>query len=478
MSPLSSKVARWLSLTTMTVLSACVTPPHGEPPALAPVEQTSLGLTGSAVQAADPSWYQSFGDEQLNRLITQALRNNPNLIEASTRVREAQAQAMQARAGRFPSAKVSGGETRLKIPSGFPPALDAGHTVWAGDLGVSLAWDLDLWGKRADAFAQALALDRAAGLDLDSARLLLTGSVVQSYIDLNRAYLRADIAERTAAQRSNILDITKQRVSAGLDTRVELRQAEAELLQARVALLQAQSAQALAAHQLASLMGQGAADYAAIARPTLNLEAGLPLPAALPINLLARRPDVIAARERIDAADAGKRAAKAAFYPTVNLSAFAGFASFSLSDLISAKSLGYGVGPSVSLPLFDADRLRAQYRGTKAQLDGAVATYDDTVVRAVHQTADQLTLIDALTGELAQQQQSLAAAEDAYRLAEERYRAGLAGYLTVLNVETEVLNEREQRVDLSNSLALARVNLLLAVGGSFQNPNPITAGAR
>jgi NodT family efflux transporter outer membrane factor (OMF) lipoprotein len=478
MSKFSSRVARWLALTTAAVLSACVTPPRGEPPALAPINQSTLGLNGNAVQPVEQGWYESFGDEQLNRLITQALQNNPGLIEVSTRLREAQAQATEARAARFPAAKVSGGETRLKIPSGFPPALDAGHSVWAGDLGVSLGWDLDLWGKHADAFAQAIALSRAAGLDLDSARLLLTGSVVQAYIDLNRAYMRADIAERTEAQRSNILDISKRRVAAGLDTRVELRQAEAELLQARVALQQAQSAQALAAHELAALVGKGAADYASIIKPTLNLEAGLPLPAALPINLLSRRPDIIAARERIDAADAGKRAAKAAFYPTVNLSAFAGFASFSLSDLISAQSFGYGGGPAVSLPLFDADRLRAQYRGTEAQLDGAVAAYDETVLRAVHQAADQLTLIDAIAAELEQQQQSLAASEDAYRLAEERYRAGLAGYLTVLNVETEVLNEREQRVDLSNSLALARVTLLLAVGGSFQNPNPISAAAR
>jgi NodT family efflux transporter outer membrane factor (OMF) lipoprotein len=474
----TSRIGYWLALTAVSILSACVTPPRGEPSARAPIAQSALGLSGNAVQPAADGWYHSFTDEQLDRLITQALQNNPGLIEASARLREAQAQAAGARAGQFPTAKLSGGETRLKIPSGFPPALDSGNTVWAGDLGASIAWDLDLWGKHADAFAQAIALSRAAGLDIDSARLLLTGSVVQAYIDLDRAYARADIAQRAQAQRANILDITRQRVAAGLDTRVELRQAESQLLQSRVALQQAQATQALAAHELSALIGRGAGEYASITRPTINLDAGLTLPAALPINLLSRRPDIIAARERIDAADAGKRAAKAAFYPSVNLSAFVGFASFSLSDLIGASSFGYGAGPAVSLPLFDAGRLRAEYRGTEAQLDGAVAAYDDTVVRAVHQAADQLTLIGALSGELEQQQQSLTAAEDAYRLAEERYRAGLAGYLTVLDVETEVLNEREQRVDLNSSLALARVTLLLAVGGSFQNPDSTQLAAR
>ena len=253
---------------------------------------------------------------------------------------------------------------------------------------------------------------------------------MQAYIDLYRAYAKADIAEQAQLQRSNILDITRRRVAAGLDTRVELREAEGALPQARVDVLQAQASQALAAHELAALSGRGADAYAAISRPQLDLKAGLPLPSALPINLLSRRPDVIAARAHIDAADAQKRAAHAAFYPNISLSALAGFASFSLRDLIGASAFGYGAGPALSLPLFDAGRLRAEFRGTEAQLDGAVASYDDTVLRAIHQAADQLTLIDALKGEIEQQQQSLNAAEDAYRLAEERYRAGLAGMVS------------------------------------------------
>jgi len=458
------------SVLTLTLLGACATPPRADAPPRAPIAASSLGLSGEAVQPVSDDWWRSFGDEQLNGLIHDALQNNPGLTQAGTRLREAQAQSAVAHAGLLPGLRLSGGETRLKIPSGFPPALDAGASVWAGDLGAVLSWDLDLWGKHADTFAQAGALSRAAGLDIDNARLMLAGALVQAYIDLDRAYAQADISVRAQQQRGHILDITRQRVAAGLDTRVELRQAEGALPQAQVALTQARSAQALAEHELAALLGRGADAYGAISRPQIQIDAGLPLPSALPINLLARRPDVIAALERIQAADAGKRAAKAAFYPSVSLSALAGFASFSLTDLIGASSFGYGVGPSIGLPLFDAGRLRAQYRGSEALLDNAVASYDDTVVRAVHQAADQLSLIDALSAELAQQQQSLAAAEDAYRLAEERYRAGLAGYLTVLNVETEVLSERRQRVDLLASLALARVTLLLSVGGSFQPP--------
>jgi NodT family efflux transporter outer membrane factor (OMF) lipoprotein len=261
---------------------------------------------------------------------------------------------------------------------------------------------------------------------------------------------------------------------------VELREAEGALPQARLALMQAQSAQALALHQLAALGGHGADAYAGISRPQLNLAAALPLPTELPVNLLARRPDVIAARSRIEAADAQKRAAKAAFYPNLSLTALAGFASLSVTDLINAKSFGYGAGPGLSLPLFDGGRLRAQYRGTEAALDQAVANYDDTVVRAVQQAADQLSLIDSLSAQFAQQRESLNAAEEAYRLAEERYRAGLAGYLTVLNAETEVLNERRQQVDLSacQGYAAAGSRGQLPVSGAAQRRGPMRARAK
>ncbi len=459
------------------VLSACATPPRHDAPPQPAIADSSLGLQGDAIVAAQDTWWQSFNDGQLDRLIGQALESNPDLAEASGRLREAQAQVAVARAGQWPRASLSAGETRLKIPSGFPSALDAGSSVWAGDLGANLSWDLDVWGRHADVSAEARAMSDAARLDIEQARLMLTGAVVQSYVDLNRAYARADIAQRAEAQRETILDITRKRVAAGLDTRVELREAEGALPQARVELLQAQASQSLAAHQLAALLGRGADQYPAIERPNFDPEAALPLPQALPINLLERRPDVIAARERIAAADAQKRAAKAAFYPDISLKAFAGFASFTLKDLIDASSFGYGVGPSLSLPLFDAGRLRAQYQGSEAQLDQAVARYDDTVVNAVHEAADQLTQIDALTHQIVQQRQSLDAAEDAYRLAEERYRAGLAGYLTVLNAETEVLRQRQQQVDLTSSLVLARVTLLLAVGGSFQNSTPTPVAA-
>ncbi len=336
-----------------------------------------------------------------------------------------------------------------------------------GQAGASLGWDLDFWGRQADAVHRAQALTQSAGLDVDNARLMLAGAVTQAYIELYREYALEEIAERSAAQRQNIIDITRRRVAAGLDTQLELRQAEGQLPQARVASEQAKAAADLAVHQLAALTGQGADFYSSIQRPALSVDAMLPVPSALPINLLARRPDVLAARLSVQAADAQRLADKAAFYPDVNLKALAGIGAFGLNNLVQWSARGYGAGPLISLPLFDGGRLRAQYKSSEAELDAAVAGYNDTVLHAVQQTADEITRIDALAREKLDQQQTLDANEAAYQLATERYKAGLASYLAVLNAETQVLTARQSMVDIVASQAGARVTLLLAVGGSF-----------
>jgi NodT family efflux transporter outer membrane factor (OMF) lipoprotein len=401
-------------------------------------------------------------------LIEKAFAANPSLAQASAQLRAALAQIDAAHAGLLPRASFSGSALRQRAPDNYiiPPPL-AGGDFWMAQIGASLSWDLDFWGRQADAVSQARALAQAADFERDNARLLLAAALVQTYVGLYRADALADIAQQAQSQRQHILELTRQRVAAGLDTRLELREAESELPQARVERAQAQAQAELAVHALAMIAGQAADGYAAIGRPQLNLDAVLPLPAQLPINLLARRPDVLAARLRIEAADAQRRATRAAFYPDVSLRALAGVAAFGLNDLFEAGARGYGAGPVVSLPLFDAGKLRAQYQGREAALDGAVAVYNDTVLRAVQQSSDQLTRIDALSRERTDQESTLVAAEDGYRIAEERYRAGLAGYLSVLSAETQVLNARRQSIQIIADLAVARVSLLLELGGSF-----------
>jgi NodT family efflux transporter outer membrane factor (OMF) lipoprotein len=456
-----------LLLLSSVLFAGCVLPPK-ETPHPRQLANDRVGLTGVAAEPAAEGWWDSFQDPQLDRLIRLGLEDSPTLTQAQARVGEALAQAQVAQAGLLPHANLDASALYQRAPENYviPPPL-AGHTFWMSQAGASLGWDLDFWGRQADAVHRAQDLTQSARLDVDNARLMLAGAITQSYIELYREHALVDIAERSEAQRQNIVNITRHRVAAGLDTQLELRQAEGQLPQARVARAQAQAAADLAVHQLAALTGQGAEAYASIQRPVLKLEAALPVPTVLPINLLARRPDVLSARLTVEAADAQRLAAKAAFYPSVSLRALAGIGAFGMNNLVQWSARGYGAGPLISLPLFDGGRLRAEYRGSEAQLDGAIAGYNDTVLHAVQQSADQITRLDALAREQLDQQQTLESNEAAYRLAEERYKAGLASYLTVLNAETQVLTARQAMVDILTGQAVARVTLLLAVGGSF-----------
>jgi NodT family efflux transporter outer membrane factor (OMF) lipoprotein len=459
-----------LALLGAALLAGCVTPPREEAHPRKLVEH-DVGLSGAAAAPLAESWWDSFQDPQLDRLIRQGLKDSPTLAEAQARVAAALAQVQSAQAALGPKANLDVSSLYQRAPQNYliPPPL-AGHTFWMSQAGGSLSWDLDFWGRQADALHRARDLAQSARFDEDNARLMLAGAIAQSYIELYRQNALADIAQRSEAQRQNILDITRRRVSAGLDTQLEIREAEGQLPQARVAREQARAAADLAVHELATLSGQGADAYASIQRPVLDVQAALPVPTELPINLLARRPDVLSARLSVEAADAQRLAAKAAFYPDISLHALAGIGAFGLNNLVQWNARGYGAGPVLSLPIFDGGRLRAEYRGSEAQLDGAISSYNDTVLRAVQQTADQLTQLDALAKEQSDQQQTLEATEAAYKLAEERYRAGLAGYLSVLNAETQVLAARQSMVDILTSQAVARVTVLLAVGGSFDPP--------
>src|SRR5882762_900885 len=442
---------QFASLFVSVALTACVLPPkdatHPQP-----LAAERVGLTGAAFEPAPDGWWDSFQDPQLDRLIRLGLKDSPTLAQGQARVGEALAQAQSAHAGLLPSASLDASALYQRAPANYviPPPL-AGHSFWLGQAGASFGWDLDFWGRQADAVHRAQDLTQSARFDVDNARLMLAGAITQAYIDLYRENALADIAARSEAQRQNIVNITRRRVAAGLDTQLELREAEGQLPQARVARAQAQAAADLAVHQLAVLTGQGADAYASIRRPVLHVEAALPVPTALPINLLARRPDVLSSRLTVEAADAQRLAAKAAFYPSVSLRALAGFGAFGMHNLVQSSAGGYGAGPLISLPLFDGGRLRAEYRGSEAGLDAAIAGYNDTVLRAVQQTADQITRIDALARERVDQQQTLDSTEAAYKLAEERYRAGLASYLSVLNAETQVLTARQSMVDILTS---------------------------
>jgi NodT family efflux transporter outer membrane factor (OMF) lipoprotein len=450
------------------LLTGCISAHYAAPQEKALDSPAELGLSPVHAPLTEDEWWNAFQDPQLDRLLRGAQANNPTLAQALARVRAAQAEAATVGAGVWPSISYDAVETRKRFSGNDPiPPSYAGTRRWQGSEGLNLSWDLDFWGRQTALIRQANNRSDAAAFDSAAAKLAIAGAVVRSYLNLDRAYALADIAERAEQQRLEILAITQRRFNAGVDTKVELRQAEGAAADARVDLTQIRSERDRIVHLLAALSGQGATAHHSIERPRLQADAVLLIPDSLPFDLLARRPDVLAAHSRIVSAGAGLAAAKAAFYPDVNLLAFAGTSAIGVDNLFHGASRTYGAGPALHLPIFDAGKLRALYRGSAAGVDFAVTSYNQTVLEAVQQTADQLSDIVALDAGLEQQQQSLDAAEEAFRLATKRYKAGLTTYLTVLTTETEVLAARQRRVGLLSAREIARVTLLIDVGGDF-----------
>ena len=450
--------------------AACAAPATRQ--AVAPIAPPALGLAGPAAPAIDAQWWRGLGDAQLDRLVTDALAGSPDLDAAIARVQQADAILSARRADDGPTvtldaqlqaARLSG---RYTIP---PPFRGTVRTV--GIVGANLGWNLDLFGRQRAAIIGARASGRAALLDVQAARLQLAGAVASTYLDLARAETQAAVARRTIAAREGSLRLVRVQIRNQLASHVQEAAAETLLAQARNALTRAAGARALAADALAALAGRGS-DYAAAIGPTaLRLDAALPLPATLPADLLGRRPDIAAALARIDAATAGKQVARRAFYPNINLGALVGLQAIGLGNILSLDAGQVGVGPAISLPLFDNGRRRAELAGAAAQLDVATADYNDTVVGAVREAADALALVGNLREQERQADAVVRGFAETGRLNAVRVRAGLDSKLDLVDNDVRQLDAELARATIATDAARARVQLLLALGGGWE-PQP------
>jgi NodT family efflux transporter outer membrane factor (OMF) lipoprotein len=434
----------------------------------------SLGLDKAAVAAAPvaPEWWRDFGDAQLDRLVAQALEDNPSLKVAQARIVKARAAVEAAHAAELP--QVSGDfsvmHQRFSENSLYPPPL-GGSVVDTATLQANANWEIDFFGKHRQALESALGASRAAQADADAARVLLASNIARSYIQLARLHDQLQVAERTLAQRQQAYGLVEQRFKAGLDTSLELRQAEGSLPEARQQIEATREQIQLTRHAIAALVAQP--DVAIDEKPLAAIKP-VPTLGPLPADLLARRADVAAARWRVEAATHDVKLTKAEFYPNVNIAAFIGLSSLGIGKLLDPGSLQWGVGPAIHLPIFDAGRLRATLRSKTADLDIAVESYNSTVIDAVKDASDQLASLQSIARQQKEQRDALTSAEAAYDIAVQRYRAGLGTYLSVLTAESTVLQQRRLAVDLSGRALDAQVQLMRALGGGWQ-PDAQTA---
>lgn len=440
------------------------------------IESKVLGLNARQVlNAPSATWWQTLGDNQLDQLMATAMASNPNLKLAQTRLTKAQAALGLANSATLPQLTGSLDVARQKYTANglYPPPL-AG-TVWnSGTLQLNAGWELDFFGKYQAALDSAIGTANSLEADTLAARNLLSSQITRTYLHWARLNDQLQVANRTLAQREESLKLVRERFTAGLDTKLELRQSEGGLPEARQQIEALQEQMTLARQALASLAGSPAMAET-LKAPSLAALKPIQNPPLLPANLLGLRPDVAAARWRVEAAGKDVVNAKAQFYPNINLVAFAGLSSIGLDRLFHSKSEQLGIAPAARLPIFDGGRLRANLSAKTADLDAAIEIYNATVIEAVHETTDQLASVQSIRRQRAEQTQAQAAAESAYDIALQRYKAGLTPYLNVLASETNVLAQRRQAIDLKLREQDAQVGLIKALGGGFSPAETVAA---
>ncbi|HEY8607898.1 MAG TPA: efflux transporter outer membrane subunit [Noviherbaspirillum sp.] len=432
--------------------------------------ESAATLAGAGGAWPGLSWAADIGGSALQELIDEALVQNPGIRSAAARVAAARAMAEAAGAAGQPLAGGTFNSTWQRYTeNGLVPRPLAGSRETDNRLTLDFSYDLDLWGRHAAEQRAALSQEKAADAEQQAVRIGLSTAIARAWVQLARQEAQLSLLARQIEVRQELDRLTRLRVAAGLDSRSENEQARQQLATLRAEQAQWQEAQQLTRNQLAALLGQGPDRGQRIVAPVLPAAASAALPAQLPLGLLGRRPDIVAARWRVEAAQGDIDSARAQFYPNINLVAFAGFSSLGLSNLLAGGSQVAGVGPAVRLPLFESGGLRAQLKGRVASHEGAVAAYNQALTDALHEVADQL---QSLRAAAVQQEQLLAASQAAASSLEHvrrRERAGTANRLPVLAAEMTLLTQQRAELDSRARRADLDIGLIRALGGGFSD---------
>jgi len=442
------------------------------------IDVATLGAKPGAVDWPHEDWWRRYDDGQLAALEAEGLAGSPSLVGAESRIARAAAAAGVARSALFPQFGGTADVTYQRYSENyiFPPPY-AGN--WNTDNRVTLdfTYEIDFWNKNGAALQAALSQTQAVAADAQATRLLLTTNIARAYFNLQRIFAQREVSRAAIVQREEVLRITAQRFSAGLDTKVEVKQTEAALATVRTELAQYDEALAIARHQVAALVRAGPERGDTIVAINSARVPRIELPAAVPLDLVSRRPEIVASRWRVEAAGQDIEVAQALFYPNVDLIAFVGLNSIGLSKILATSSGIAGVAPAIHLPIFAGGRLTANLHGRQADRDLAVSTYNQAVIDAVRDVADALSSIGQLSRVAAEQARAREATTDAYGLAVIRYRAGLGNYLTVLTAQTQQLVQDRLDADLKARAFELDVNLARALGGGYVDAAPVNLSA-
>ncbi len=471
--PFCIKPIRSVSAFTATalILGGCaVFPKHQTLPEIATPEHFATTQSFAAPVTNWPSdrWWNGFDDPQLTVLIEEGLAGATDVRIADARFARANALVTQTHSALLPSLSVNGQATDAKQSYNYiiPRAAIPEGVNDYGQVTIDLSWELDFWGRNRSALAAARSEAEAAHTEAAGTRLMVSTGIASAYADLVNLYAQLDAVQESVTVHVKTKELFHLRNIQGLENKGPVDRAEAALSQAKSEEIAIKEAINLTQNRIAALIGAGPDRGLSITRPAPMTHQDFGLPTNLPMELIGRRPDVIAARLRTEAAASRIKQARAAFYPNVNLMGFIGAQALGLNKLfISGSSFG-AVGPAISLPIFEGGRLRGQYRGAEAEYQIAVAQYDGVLTQALREVADAATSQRALGERLSRAQASATAAEAAWQVANNRYQAGLSNYLDVLTAEDALIIARRNVASMKSRAFALDVALVRALGGA------------
>ena len=452
-----------VSAAALALLGGCALAPAPQPAAAPAGYPAYSDRDTGAPSAATIGWRDFFREPELQALITRALASNQDLRAAAARIAQARAAVRIRGADLAPQASASAGMTKLGLPDNLARLL-RDDTLTSYD-GIAMAsWEVDLFGRlrnqRAAAFEQYLASGEARRALAAS----LVAQVAAGYLADREYAERLALARDTLANREESLRILSRRYAVGSGSKVEVTQAETLRTQALAEIQATELARAQNRNALSLLVGGPVRD-ADFTRPLDAVGLDQPIPNGLPSDLLVNRPDLVAAEHRLRAASANIRAARAAFFPSISLTAAGGTTSRDLDGLFDSGTGVWLFRPSISLPIFTAGKLTANLRYTEAQRDELVAGYDRAVQQAFRDVADALAQRRWFAEQIGTVNASIAALTERARLARLRYDAGRSAYLEVLDAERDLFSARQKLVQLRRAELASGVALYAALGG-------------
>ena len=451
---------------------AAVGPDYARPKIDLPGAYADAPVDIAAEAAIRPEWWRLYQDPRLDELVASALERNADVRLAVARIEEADANLREAGAAFLPQIDLSATPQRLRLSNRTATPIPAGIPLTRNDLRLALgtSFEIDFWGK----LRRALEATRANALGSRYARevvtLSLAGLTAQAYFSLRSLDAQIALMRATLASREESLALVRRRAQGGVASDLDLNQAELARADASVQLKDLQRQRALVEHQLGTLSGRLDLALAAGELPSLPLTPSPP--PGLPSALLQRRPDVLQAEQQLVSANAQIGIAKAAMFPTIALTAYAGGQSSALSTALSSGASIWSLGFGLALPVFDSGRFAARTQAAEARQRQAIAGYQKAVEAAFREVADALTNLQQTAVVEEDQQARVTSARNALRLARLRYDAGYSAYLEVLDAQrtandSELAFLRNRQARLS-----ASVDLMKALGGGW-SPDPV-----